>query len=131
MITLGAAATPEQGERVRVLIVDDSDDQRHLLRRYFERAGCDVRDAPNAEIAIEAYAVLTPDLAVIDLILPGMDGWALAARLGADNPDCVIAITSVLDEEDYPNGHASLPKPVTGAHVRQMLHDFVPKWNAA
>lgn len=131
MTTPDAAAAPEHGERVRVLIVDDSDDQRHLLRRYFERAGCDVRDAPNAEVAIEAYAVVTPDLAVIDLILPGMDGWALAVRLGADNPECVIAISSVLNEEDFPDGHAALPKPVTGAHVRQMLHDFVPKWNAA
>jgi len=114
-----------------VLIVDDSDDQRHLLRRYFERAGCDVRDAPSAEAAIDAYGAVTPDLAVIDLILPGMDGWALAVRLGADNPECIIAITSVLDTEDYPQGHASLPKPVTGAHVRKMLLDYVPKWNAA
>jgi len=129
--TPDAASTDAPDERVRVLIVDDSDDQRHLLRRYFERAGCDVRDAPNAEVAIEAYGVITPDLAVIDLILPGMDGWALAIRLGADNPECVIAITSVLDAEDYPDGHASLPKPVTGAHVRQMLNDFVPKWQAA
>jgi len=124
-------AAPQHGERVRVLIVDDSDDQRNLLRRYFERAGCDVRDAPSAEVAIEAYALVIPDLAVIDLLLPGMDGWALAVRIGADIPDCVIAITSVLDEEDYPTGHASLPKPVSGAHVRKMLHDFVPKWNAA
>lgn len=131
MITPVEAAAPERGDRVRVLIVDDSDDQRHLLRRYFERAGCDVRDAANAELAIEDYALTAPDLAVIDLILPGMDGWQLAIRLGADNPDCIIAITSVLDEEDYPDRHASLPKPVSGAHVRQMLHDFVPKWHAA
>lgn len=130
IIPVGTAA-PERDQRVRVLIVDDSDDQRNLLRRYFERAGCDVRDAATAEIAIEAYALVTPDLAVIDLILPGMTGWQLAVRLGADNPECIIAITSVLDVEDYPDRHASLPKPVSGAHVRQMLHDFVPKWHAA
>jgi CheY-like chemotaxis protein len=129
--TPNLVVVPGHDERVRVLIVDDSDDQRHLLRRYFERAGCDVRDAPSAEAAIDAYGIVTPDLAVIDLILPGMDGWALAVRLGADNPECIIAITSVLDTEDYPEGHACLPKPVTGAHVRKMLHDFVPKWNAA
>jgi CheY-like chemotaxis protein len=114
-----------------VLIVEDSDDQRLLLRRYFERAGCDVRVAPSAEEAIAAYSIVTPDLAVIDLVLPGMDGWELAVRLGADNPDCIIAITSVLNAEDYPLGHPSLPKPVTGANVRQMLADFVPKWTAA
>jgi CheY-like chemotaxis protein len=129
--TPAVAVAPELDERVRVLIVEDSDDQRLLLRRYFERAGCDVRVAPSAEEAIAAYGIETPDLAVIDLILPGMDGWALAVRLGADNPECIIAITSVLDAEDYPLGHASLPKPVTGANVRQMLSDFVPKWTAA
>jgi len=129
--TPNLVVVPGHDERVRVLIVDDSDDQRNLLRRYFERAGCDVRDAANAEAAIDAYGTVTPDLAVIDLILPGMDGWALAVRLGADNPECIIAITSVLDTEDYPQGHPSLPKPVSGAHVRKMLHDYVPKWHAA
>jgi len=131
VINAGTVEATAIVERVRVLIVDDSDDQRNLLRRYFERAGCDVRDAASAELAIEAYALITPDLAVIDLMLPGMDGWALAVRLEADNPDCIIAIASVLNAEDYPEGHASLPKPVTGANVRKMLHDFVPKWNAA
>jgi CheY-like chemotaxis protein len=129
--TPAVAAAPGLDQRVRVLIVEDSDDQRLLLRRYFERAGCDVRVAPSAEEAITAYGDVTPDVAVIDLVLPGMDGWELAVRLGADNPECVIAITSVLNTEDYPHGHPSLPKPVTGAKVRQMLSDFVPKWTAA
>jgi CheY-like chemotaxis protein len=114
--------------RVRVLIVDDSEDQRHLLRRYFERAGCTVVVAATAEEAIVAYGEDTPDLAVIDLILPGMDGWELTLRLRTDNPDCAIAITSVLDEEDYPTAQAALPKPVTGAQIRQVLRDWVPKW---
>ena len=131
MITPEVVGIPAHDTRVQVLIVEDSDDQRLLLRRYFERAGCDVRVAPNAEEAILLYGTELPDLAVIDLVLPGMDGWALAAQLGKDHPDCVIAITSVLDTEDYPDGHATLPKPVSGAHVRKMLHDWVPKWNAA
>lgn len=116
------------GDRVKVLIVEDSEDQRALLRRYFERAGCDVTVAENAEDAILAYSRSTPDLAVIDLVLPGMDGWALTERLHADRPDCVIAITSVLDKEDYPRTEAVLPKPFTGAQIRKVLRDFVPKW---
>lgn len=113
---------------VRVLIVDDSDDQRHLLRRHFEMAGCDVDDAESAESALSAYSANTPDLVVIDLILPGMTGWELANRIREDQPDCSIVITSVLDTEDYPQASANLPKPVTGASVRDVLRRCLPEW---
>ncbi len=117
-------------EKVAVLIVDDSEDQRALLHRYFERAGCDVTSVQNAEDAIIAYSRSTPDLAVIDLVLPGMTGWELTDRLRTERPDCVIAITSVLDTEEYPPSDAVLPKPFTGAQIRKVLRDFVPKWSA-
>ena len=118
----------EHTDLVRVLVVDDSDDQRLLLRTYFERAGCVVTEAVNAEEALVYCRDTPPDLAVIDLILPGMDGWALTHHLRLDRPDCVIEITSVLDAEEYPVAQAALPKPVTGAHVRQVLREWVPKW---
>jgi CheY-like chemotaxis protein len=115
-------------EKVTVLVVDDSDDQRALLRRYFERAGCVVTTVKNAEDAIASYTSATPDLAVIDLVLPGMSGWELTERLRLECPDCVIAVTSVLDESTYPPTEAMLPKPFTGAQIRTVLRDFVPKW---
>lgn len=117
-------------DRVKVLIVDDSDDQRHLLQRYFELAGCDVVVAESAETAIAAYEDVTPDLAVIDLILPGMDGWELTQRIQLDRPDCAVAITSVLNAEVYPRSEATLPKPVSRASVRQVLRHCVPRWIA-
>jgi CheY-like chemotaxis protein len=116
---------------VRVLIVDDSADQLRLLRTYFERAGCTVDSAASAEEAVRMYEASAPDLAVIDLVLPGMDGWELTAQLHVDKPLCKIAITSVLDEHDYPRDHATLPKPVTGADVRRVLSELVPRWTAA
>lgn len=118
-------------DRVKVLIVDDSDDLRDLLRRHFERAGCDVTVAESAESAILSYyEAAAPELAVIDLILPGMNGWALTERIQADHPDCAVAITSVLDRQDYPPSEAVLPKPVTRANVRQVLRQCVPRWIA-
>jgi CheY-like chemotaxis protein len=119
---------PAVREKVTVLVVDDSDDQRALLRRYFERAGCAVTTVKNAEDAISAYTLATPDLAVIDLVLPGMSGWELTERLRLERPDCVIAVTSVLDTSTYPASEATLPKPFTGAQIRKVLRDFVPKW---
>jgi CheY-like chemotaxis protein len=120
-------------DKVRVLIVDDSYDQRELLRRHFEIAGCDVICAESAEAAIYAYESgnLDLDLAVVDLLLPGMDGWALCGRLQIDRPDCQVVISSVLDQADYPeSGAAAMPKPVSRANIRAVLSSCVPKWVA-
>lgn len=114
---------------VRVLVVEDSEDQAELLRRYFEKAGCDVTLVSSAEDAVDAYAVERHDLAVIDLQLPGMNGWQLTAKLQAERPACAIAITSVLDPSDFPVADAALPKPFTGAQVRQVLISTVPRWS--
>jgi CheY-like chemotaxis protein len=116
------------GNPVRVLVVEDSDDQRDLLRAYFERAGCAVVTVKNAEEAIPAYADSEPELAVVDLVLPGMDGWALIDKLRVEVPECAIAVTSVLDTRKYPDADAVLPKPFTRAQVLQVLEQSVPRW---
>lgn len=115
---------------VNVLVVEDSEDQRHLLQKYFELAGCTVTVADSAEAAILAYADLELDLAVIDLILPGMNGWELSDRIRAERPGCAVAITSVLDAVSYPVSDAKLPKPVSRANVRNLLENCVPRWAA-
>ena len=115
---------------VRVLVVEDSEDQRDLLRAYFEKAGCHVTTVKNAEEAIPAYTASVPELAVVDLVLPGMDGWALVEKLRSDIPECAVAVTSVLDERKYPESQAVLPKPFTRAQVLRVLGDCVPRWVA-
>ena len=111
---------------IDVLVVDDTPDHLCLLQTNFERAGCTVRGTPTAEAAIAAYDLAAPDIAVIDLLLPGMDGWELANRVRVDLPDCAIVITSVLDVADFPDAHALLPKPFTSAQVRKILQDLMP-----
>ena len=115
--------------KVRVLVVDDSEDQARLLRTNLERAGCEVTTTNNAEDAIRSYRASPPDLAVIDLVLPGMDGWQLVTRMRADIPECAIAITSVLNASKFPAAEAILPKPFTAAQIRQVLRDTVPRWS--
>ena len=122
--------TDDTNEVVKVLVVEDSADQAGLLRQYFERAGCAVTTVVNAEEAVAAYMNSTPDLAVIDLVLPGMDGWELIKKLKSDLPGCAVAVTSVLDAADFPDAEATLPKPFTGAQVRQVLSATVPRWRA-
>ena len=111
----------------RVLVVEDSEDQRNLLRTYLEKAGCSVVAVPNAEDAIASYLLETPQLAIIDLLLPGINGWELVRKLRSDRPECAIVVSSVLDIADFPAAEAILPKPFTRAQILQVLKDCVPE----
>ena len=66
----------------------------------------------------------------VDLVLPGMDGWALVERLRADVPECAVVVSSVLDSRKYPAAQAILPKPFTRAQILQVLAECVPRWSA-
>jgi CheY-like chemotaxis protein len=112
---------------IRVLVVEDSEDQAGLLTRYFERAGCTVAVVGTGEEAVTAYRERAPDVAVIDLQLPGMDGWELSGRLRIERPEVAIVITSVLDVREFPRAHAALPKPFTGDQVRRTLAAVLPE----
>ena len=120
----------EQAPSVKVLIVEDGEDQRYLLQRYFELAGCEVTAVESAEAALETMPEQVPDLALLDLILPGMNGWELSERIHDGWPDCVIVSASVLEAGRHPSVDAQLIKPVTRANVRDVLHDLVPGWAA-
>lgn len=115
---------------VKVLVVEDGEDQRFLVQRYFELAGCAVTATESAEAAMVAFAEDSPDLAIIDLILPGMNGWDLSERIRSEWPHCVVVISSVLDVGRYPVSDAQFMKPITRANVRNVLENFVPGWAA-
>lgn len=117
---------PGHGRPPTVLIVDDEPDQLQLLSTYFRRAGCLVISAIDAEHALNLPANTRPELMVLDLRLPGIDGWELTSRLRALHPGCPIAITSVLDVGDYPPTESVLPKPVTAGHIKALLHSTFP-----
>nr|WP_240188808.1 response regulator [Nakamurella flavida] len=107
--------------RTTVLVVDDEDDQRELLGAWFRRSGCEVHGAAGAVDALRLVADVAFDLFVIDLRMPGVDGWALARTLRHIQGSGRIAICSVLDPHDYPPADDTLPKPVTRADVTALL----------
>ena len=75
-----------------ILVVEDEPDIRELLSFTITRAGFDVREAENAEDAIKMLDVGTPELIVIDWMLPGMDGIDLAKWLRSDELTSTLPI---------------------------------------
>ncbi|MFI6647656.1 response regulator transcription factor [Streptomyces sp. NPDC050529] len=92
-----ASATPARG---RVLVVDDDPTVAEVVTGYLTGAGYEVTRAANGPAALEQYAARRPDLAVLDLMLPGMDGFEVCRRMRAHGPVPVIMLTARGDEED-------------------------------
>ena len=65
----------------RVLLVDDDDDSRELLQELFRAHGYEVQSASNGIAALEIAASFRPEVTVLDIRLPDMDGYELAHKL--------------------------------------------------
>jgi len=96
------ATTPAAPPR-RVLIIEDNDDAREMLRTALTLAGHDVHDAADGRAGIEAARAVAPDVALIDVGLPGLNGYDVARHLRAEASGqsmVLIAITGYGQAED-------------------------------
>ena len=76
----------------RILVVDDDDDLRFLLRTVFRRQGFDVVEASTGEEAVDRAIETPPDAVVLDVVMPGMGGQEACRVLRSDprTADCAI-----------------------------------------
>ena len=112
-----------------ILLVEDNADARETLKRLLELGGHRVRSEPDGEAGLEAALAAPPELALIDIGLPKIDGYELARRmrsaLGERTP-VLIAITGYGLENDRSRTKAAgfdahLVKPVTEAALQALL----------
>ena len=98
-----AEVTRPESTRGRVLVVDDNEDSAQLLAEVLVQKGYDARIALDAASALRLAAEMRPDIAILDIGLPVMDGYELAAHLRA-LPDLgdvdLIALTGYGQEAD-------------------------------
>ncbi|OPY03178.1 MAG: Alkaline phosphatase synthesis transcriptional regulatory protein PhoP [Syntrophorhabdus sp. PtaB.Bin047] len=66
----------------KILIVDDSEDIRVLLKRILAKTGYDVTEATGGEEALFLAEAIRPDLVLLDIVMPGMDGFTVCEELG-------------------------------------------------
>jgi DNA-binding response OmpR family regulator len=91
-----------QPTRASILVVDDEPTIAEVVARYLARAGYEARTAPDGPSAVAAAALRRPDLVVLDIMLPGLDGLEVMRRLH-DDPDTrvpVILLTAKGEEAD-------------------------------
>jgi CheY-like chemotaxis protein len=85
-----------------VLVIEDDPAAVRLLRTYLEDAGHTVEASADGESGIAAARRLTPDAIVLDVLLPGIDGWEVMRRLKADAElrDIPVVVVTVVDERN-------------------------------
>jgi DNA-binding response OmpR family regulator len=83
-----------------VLVVDDDPRIRDLLRLYIERDGHHVRLADDGPGALVAAREATPDLVVLDVMLPGLDGFEVARRLRDESDVPILLLTARSGDSD-------------------------------
>lgn len=90
------------GMATRVLIVDDHPTFRASARLLLEAEGFDVvGEADNGESGIEQSAALTPDLILLDVQLPDIDGFEVASRVSRSEPPPAVILISSRDGGDF------------------------------
>lgn len=84
----------------RVLIVDDEAHIRELARMYLEQEGFQVEEAADGEEALTRWQRDAPDLIILDLMLPKMDGWQVCRTIRASSDVPIIMLTARSDDVD-------------------------------
>jgi DNA-binding response OmpR family regulator len=85
---------------VTALVVDDDPTVGDVVGAYLERAGFDVRRAADGPSALALAEAQAPDVVVLDLMLPGIDGLEVCRRLRRDHPRVPVVMLTALGEEE-------------------------------
>ena len=88
---------------MRILVVDDDEAVRGLVRDVLEVEGHEVDVAADGFAALRRLAVCRPDAVVLDVMMPGMDGYAVLSRIRASEVDFalpVVMLTAAADDSD-------------------------------
>lgn len=130
-VALPAAALPASRphRRWRVLLIEDNDDARHMMRRLLDMEGHEVLEAATGTAGLQLASLEKPDLAIVDIGLPEMTGYEVAEHLRGDAETRsmgLIAMTGYGQEEDRKHALAAgfdvhLVKSVDIDHLLEVI----------
>jgi CheY-like chemotaxis protein len=118
-----------------VLVVDDHEDSRIIARLALEAAGFRVREAATGVAGLSLAMSLEPAVLLLDLILPGIDGWEVARRVRRDPATIhmgIIALTALALRDEHVRARRAgcdtvLTKPVLPRAIVEMVCQFVER----
>jgi len=119
----------------RILIVEDQEDNRIILRRLLSKAGYDLIEAMNGEDGVALALSMRPDLILMDIQLPVMDGYEATRRI-KNNVELksipVIAVTSYALSGDEAKARAAgcdayVAKPFSPRQLLAKVREYLPK----
>ncbi len=87
-----------------ILVVEDDRNISDLIRMYLEKEGFEVRIAYDGGKAVEEFDERTPDMVLLDIMLPVMDGWAVCAHIREKGATPIIMLTAKSDVDDRITG---------------------------
>ena len=133
---IGDRPPPAGATRTRILIADDDPDLRFTLEAQLEADGYLVQAAATGRAALALAERLLPHLAVLDLVLPGLDGFELARRLRRLGDVPVIMLTALDDEETKVRGLEGyaqdyVTKPFSYRELRARIERVLERTRAA
>ncbi len=118
---------PQNG-LVHVLVIEDDRDVSALLQRHLGALGCRVTIADTGEEGLELAFADPPDMVIVDVLLPGIDGREVIRRLRADERTkrCRLVVSSVLNPEDLVELATDelLAKPFRQAAVARLVDSY-------
>lgn len=125
---------PRKRTRPRILLVEDSEDNRFMMKRLIEMSGYEVVEAVNGEQAVNSAQSMTPDVILMDLSLPRVDGLAATRRIRKlpNLKNVPIVVVSAHDSADF---HAEalasgcneyVTKPVDFGQLEVLLKRLAP-----
>lgn len=124
------AAEPKEQQteegRSTVLVIDDDPSVRDLLSRFLSKEGFRVQTAPGGAQGLELARKILPDAITLDVMMPGMDGWAVLAALKAESVLAGIPVIMLTMIDDKSMGYALgasdyMTKPVDRARLLSIL----------
>ena len=88
----------------RILIIDDNETLHHMLAFYFEQRGFQVLTAVCAKEGLKLAYAVHPDLVILDIMMPEMDGWQTCQRLREISDIPIIMLTAKVEKDDVIQG---------------------------
>ena len=117
----------------KVLIVDDNRASRHLIRAILKSVRCDIIEAMAGRQGLDLVRQQRPDLVLLDIDMPGLNGFEVVKRIRADGAFAdlpVVAVTAFAMDRDREKAMAAgftayLTKPVRAAALRQQVQQLL------